>query len=214
MFVIMKKFFLVVVAVLFAFTANAQIVSSTSRSISTSTEKANGWSELTFDVGFQSMYFTEDDDDSESFTGLSLNYAKAIGLSSKIPLFIRPGIGVQYSFGDMYDVDFNNLAITPKCDIGYLFNIPNSSVGLFPYFGITSRVNVLGSLSYEGESINIYDDDEMDGDAANRFQLGWRIGIDAHLSNFIVGFDYGNDFMEFSDYTKLKAFTVKVGFRF
>lgn len=212
----MKHLFLTIAAVLIATAASAQIVSSTSRSISEVKTVSRGWNELNFGADFGS--FDVDDGDGVNFTTLSLGWAKAIQVSNATPLFLRPGVALQYSFwSDDYDeeeISGKWLSIAPTLDFGYLFT-PNSSISIFPYAGVTTRFNVWGEEKYtyrdEEETYNLFDSDEGD---CKRFQIGWRIGCDFHFSSFILGVGYGMDFNEFAEDTKISSLNVKAGIKF
>jgi len=214
----MKHLFLTIAAALIATAANAQIVSSTSRSISEVKTVSRGWNELNFGVDFGS--FDVDDGDGFNFTTLSLGWAKAIQVSNSTPLFLRPGAALQYSFwsdgDDEEKVTGKWLSVAPTCDFGYLFT-PSSSISIFPYVGLTTRFNIWGEEKYESdyydeeESYDLFDSDEGD---CKRFQIGWRIGCDFHFSRFILGVGYGMDFNEFAEDTKISSFNVKAGIKF
>lgn len=214
----MKHFFLTVAAALITTAANAQIVSSTSRSISEVKTVSRGWNELNFGVDFGNL--DVDDEDGHGFTTLSLGWAWATPVSSTTPLFLRPGAALQYSFwsdeDDYEKVSLKWLSVAPTCDFGYLFT-PTSSISIFPYVGITTRLNLWGEETWEDkkyeeeEDYDLFDSDEGD---CKRFQIGWRIGCDFQFNRFILGIGYGMDFSEFAEDTKISSFNVKVGVKF
>lgn len=196
----MKRILMLVVsAVLFVTAMDAQIVSSTSHKITA--KKTSGWSELYLNAEFGNGHCEYEGASRDvSFTNPTLGYMRAIGLSSSAPIYLRPGVAVGAAFGD--DVS-TFVHIDPMVDFGYMWE-PTSSVGLFPHVGITTRVGIWG-------------DDDM-YDVCNRFQIGGRIGVDAHFSNFILGVDYGFDFSNLTDnegFTeKLSGVSVKIGLAF
>lgn len=103
------------------------------------------------------------------------------------------------------------VSVTPKLDFGYHVVWPNSSVSIFPYIGITTRINAWGEGSYDGKTWDIFDEDEG---GSERFQVGGRIGFDAHFNKFLLGFTYENDFSEISENVKIRSINLKLGWCF
>ena len=62
--------------------------------------------------------------------------------------------------------------------------------------------------------INFYDDDDMDGDAFNRFQFGWHAGLRLSMSDFFVEATYGTDFTKLHRNLGEGTFKVGVGYEF
>lgn len=215
----MKKIFMFMVAFTMAATSvKSQIVTSTSRQVTYNEVKtvSNDWQELTFDAEIGTITTNYDDgDDARNYTGLKIGWARAIPVSQSVSLYVKPGVDLQYIFSndDNYNLEkISFVSVVPACDFGYLFTFGGSSIELFPYIGLTARVNLWGQGTYyDEEDIDLFDSDEGD---CNRFQLGLRSGIDAHFGNFIVGIGYGTDLMEFAEDTKTSNFNVKVGLKF
>ena len=217
------KFFLAVMLVMIGTSASAQFTSSP-RSHASSKNVNSGWNEFTFDLGYGQTYYTGDHDiDSEDIWGVSFNYGRGIHLNRSNGLTLRPGTGVLVAYqntdGHYDDVNTVVVSITPKVDFGYHFTFPNSSVSLFPYVGLTTRVNVWGQIDYNDETYDLFDSDEGD---ANRFQVGGRIGFDAHFNHFVLGFTYEQDFTKFSEYNyrgfsediKIRDINLRLGWCF
>lgn len=201
----MKRLILAIAATLMVTAANAQIVSSTSRTISVEKKVNRGWSELYLGYDFDKVSY--DGNKMDLSNTVSLGVACAIPVSSNRPIFVRPGVAAQYSFGDDNYDGLWWLSIAPACDLGYLLT-PISNVSVFPYLGLKARGNVYGE-NYYGYSL--FASDELDW---NRFQVGWRIGCDFQLSRIIFGIGYGADFSEIADENKLSCVSLKLGLKF
>ena len=146
---------------------------------------------------------------------------------------------------DDYDAPRNKWnMVSVKVPISVTYNWQVSDkVAIAPYLGLTMRLNVWGdqkvkfdgdfvddvedyygknSSQYETieeaqESKNIFDKNDMGGkDAtANRFQLGWQIGVNFKFNNkFYIGAAYGSDFMEYSKKVKISQPSITVGLIF
>lgn len=165
----MKAIKFIAVAALLAVStaASAQFTSSSKSSYSASS--TDGWS--TFYLQWNPSSISPDKGDSESFTGFSVGYSKAFGLSQGLPLFIEAGIGLQYSFknediaedvADILGVDeddvldicdpkekFSMFSLKVPVNLVYNWQIPNSSVALAPFVGVTLRYNLSGKNKME-----------------------------------------------------------------
>ena len=217
----MKKLFILAMMAVVGAQAQAQIVSSrssmTTREVIAEPVTYKGWS--TFGVEYLPSTFSVKDDDSQSFTGLAVNYTNAISLTQSTPLFIEWGIGAQYSFNseeDRYEevkVQFASVKI--PVNLVYDFQIPGTNVNIDPYLGLKLRGNVWGESKYESKeydyskSFNLFDSDEGD---CNRIQLGWNIGVKARFNKaFFVGIGYGSDFSEFAEDVKINEVSLSLG---
>lgn len=169
-----------------------------------------------------------DKGDSESFTGLSLGYSHAFGLSKRLPFFLEGGLGIQYSFysndeNDNYTTKYKVFSAKVPVNIIYRYNIPNSKVSLCPFAGATLRFNISGEKKtiYESKNkddvkYNLFDKKEMGkGNTWERFQVGWQIGAKVIFNNKVtLGASYGTDFTEISKKTKINTATIQLGFVF
>jgi len=207
----MKKinFFLAAALMMVGTSANAQFVQGSN---SSSSNRYNaGWNEFTFDLGYGKLYADEGDGDADLGT-VAFNYARGIHLTRSNGLTLRPGAGLLVGYADIYD-GATFVSLTPKVDFGYHFTFPSSSVSLFPYVGITTRINLWGQIQddYDDETYDMFDEDEGGG---KRFQAGLRIGFDAHFNRFVLGMTYENDLTEFGDNVKLWQLNLKLGWCF
>lgn len=112
----------------------------------------------------------------------------------------------------------------------------SEKVAIAPYLGLTLRFNVYGSQRYKftdddfkeyvedrygedgvdelEESKSIFDKKDVD-DTANRFQLGWQIGVNFKFNNkWYLGAAYGSDFIEYSKKVKISQPSITAGLIF
>ena len=150
--------------------------------------------------------------------------------------------GKEYEDYDMPKDKFGMLSLKVPVSLTYNWQATDNIV-IAPYAGLTVRFNLVGSMwtkyddgfiddvnengrssyydpgYYEKmeESKNIFDKDDMgDKDAtANRFQLGWQIGVNFKFNNkWYLGAAYGADFSEFSKKTKISQPSITAGLLF
>lgn len=219
------KLFLVACLLGMAATASAQFANSKG---SSSNSEASTWQGLRF--SYHPMSFKYDGGgDSEGLTGLSFGYTKGIALSSNVPLFLEVGANILWTHKKMdYDYDnyaydgedydsaesdvLNMFSVNIPVNFGYKFVI-NDQFSLYPYVGVNFRVNAFGTYKNEGESYNIFDKKEM-GEAFNRFQAGWQIGVAFNFNKFMLAGSYGQDFTEISKKVKLSMPSITLGYNF
>lgn len=204
------KFFMVACLLGIASTVSAQFVNSSSSSSSMgSSSEATTWSGLR--VSYHPVSFNGDGADL-SFSGASIGYVKSFGVSSSAPLFIETGLSASWIGGEVKntDVKLNMFSLNAPVNFGYQFAFGENNA-IFPYVGLTFRGNIVGTLSEDGESINVFDDDDM-GEAWKRFQIGWQIGVGANFNTFFVGASYGTDFSEIMEGGKVAMPSLTIGF--
>lgn len=172
----MKKarVFVAAAMVAMATSASAQFTNSNSNSNGNSGTPED-WN--TIWVEWNPSSIKPDHGDSQSFTGLSLGYSHAFGVSSSIPLFVEPGVGVQYSFHsedvteeegfeDYTDIieiknKFSMFSVKVPVNLIYNWQIPNSSISLMPFVGINMRYNLSGKQKYDWSLDSDYDIEEV-----------------------------------------------------
>ena len=225
----MKKLIVLAVMAVMGLQAQAQIVSSRSSMVTREVIDRGGWS--TFGIEYLPSTF-DGDDDSMSFTGLALNYTRAISITESMPFFFEWGLGLQYSFksenekGNYYGEKFNAKEkmsfISAKVPLNLIYDIavPNSNIHFDPFVGVKLRGNLWGEIKEEvkyngekeSESLNLFDSDEGD---CKRFQVGLQAGFKVRFNNqFFLGLGYGVDFMEFADDTKINEVKIMGGLVF
>lgn len=214
----------------------------------------SGWSAVYIEWNPSNLAFSgnkrEKVDFYGSFNGFSLGFSKAVLLTSKIPLFVETGLAGQYSCKSETNehsyceesTKFSMLSLKVPVNIMYKFDIPNSTVSLIPFAGVTLRGNVWGKMKWEeydydwderdDYSSSLFDNDDMqylvgyhllddeynyrDIDFAwKRIQIGWQIGLKTIIAEkFIVGASYGTDFNKTAPNYKINTGTILLGYSF
>lgn len=221
------KFLVIVAALMVCSTASAQFTSSSrSSSSSVSTE---GWNTFYFmysPTTLKSEYKKESE--SLDLTGLSLGYERAIGLTQSIPLFLKVGGELKYSFGkksyEEESVKYSFLSVKVPVSVAYDFAVTDN-IDILPYTGMYFRINAMGKIKVDYDS-SYYDDDDYDvfsdGDDDekwSRFQVGWQIGADVMFSKrFVAGVNYSTDisklYNEDGEKISSHAINIKLGIVF
>lgn len=215
----MKKVIVLALLAVMGLQAQAQIVSSRSSMVTREVIDRGGWS--TFGVEYLPSTFKYDKgDDTESFTGLAVNYTNAISITQSMPFFIEWGIGAQWSFKseENHGVDVKMNFISAKIPVNLIYDIdmPNSTIHIDPFVGVKFRGNIWGQekAEYSGhsEKIDLFDSDEGD---CKRFQIGLQAGVKVRFDkSFFLGVGYGTDFMEFAKDTKINEWKIMAGIVF
>ena len=205
---------------------------NTSSSSSSSSPDTEGWSSFWVEWNPSKL-------EKRDFTGLSLGFSRSFSISKDTPLFVEGGMGIQYSFRSEDEVPFmlehddyyemsgtekiKMFSIKAPINILYNYSIPNSSIAICPFAGITLRYNLSAKYKYQSDfyddddedEINLFDEEDMDDDAWKRFQIGWQIGAKVMFNkSFTLGVSYGTDFSEIWEKTKIKTTSVALGLCF
>lgn len=230
------KFLVIVAALMVCSTASAQFTSSSrSGSSSVSTEGWNTfyfmYSPTTLKDEYKEKSFSESF--SYNLSGFSLGYERAIGLTQSIPLYLKVGGELKYSFGKKsfdedrvkYDIKYSFLSVKVPVSVAYDFAVTDN-IDILPYTGMFFRVNAMGKVKYDGDYSKYLDDDDYDvfsdGDDDekwSRFQVGWQIGADVMFSKrFVAGINYSNDisklYNEDGEKVSSHAINIKLGIVF
>ncbi|MDE7118066.1 MAG: PorT family protein [Bacteroidaceae bacterium] len=219
------KFFAVAACLAISSGAYAQFTNSSSHS-SSANVNTDEWSTIWVEYNPMNLEYDTKGADDQSLTGFSAGYSRAFSLSQSAPLFLEAGLGLQYAnfsesldeYYEDYEMKFSMWSVKAPVNLLYNFAIPNSSISLAPFAGITLRYNVSGTLKYEtdddSEKCNIFDKGDME-EAWKRFQIGWQIGVKARFGqNFMAGLSYGSDFSEIAKKTKLQTTSLTIGYTF
>lgn len=215
------KFFVVVAALVVCSTASAQFTNSSRSVSSVSTE---GWNTFYFMYSPTTIKEKYDYKDvlisgSVDLTGLSLGYERAIGLTQSIPLYLKVGGELKYSFGkhtneykDEYKYSF--LSVKVPVSVAYDFAVADN-IDILPYTGMYFRINVMGKeKDEEDHSEDFFSDNDW-----SRFQVGWIIGADVMFSKrFVAGINYSTDisklYNEDGERASSHAINIKLGIVF
>ena len=218
------KALLVLAFVGLAGTASAQFANSGSSASGSSiwtTVNTDGYNRVY--VGYSGVKGKIDIDgaDDMKFPGFSVGYLRGIGLTQKVPLYLEVGGEIDFNRysesegGEDYKQTILGLKI--PVSLVYRLNI-NENFSISPLFGFDFRLNLMGKGKYEydgeSEDWNLFDDDEMDGEAYKRFQAGWHIGVGFDYKALHFGVDYGTSFNEITEKVKLATTSVTVGYNF
>ena len=237
----MKKFKLFVLAAFLglATSASAQFVNSGSSNSSASSSssfdftsvKTDGWSRIYVSYLPSKVKFDYDDADDMKFKGFQVGWLKGFGLTQRLPLYMEAGAALQYrsykdeesdsDYGYEFSDKYTMLSLNIPINLLYRFNITDN-VSISPYFGLDFRINLMGKNKYEvtyigeteSEDWNLFDDEDMDNEAWNRFQAGWHIGVGVDYRAIHVGVEYGTDFSEIAEKTKFATTAITVGLNF
>lgn len=234
------KIFLTAAMLAVGATVSAQFTNATSKG-SNGTVNTDGWGTFYLQWNPSTLKVDVKDADDLSFTGFSIGYNKAFSVSKSSPLFLEAGAALQYSFNsEDYDYEYDDEGFTQKTNflsakipvsLMYKFDLPNSSVSLVPFVGVDFRFNISGKqkIEYNDDDDDYYYDDDEDNNEFDlfdkkdmgkngvwkRFQVGWHIGVNAHLGkNWLVGVSYGSDFSEIAKKNKISTTSVTLGYRF
>lgn len=206
----MTKLFIAAAMLAVSVTASAQFT-NTSRKGQAKTVSTKGWE--TFYLQWNPSSFSIDlkNADDQSFTGFSVGYSKAFGVSRTTPLFLEVGAALQYShyteegdvlmyfydeeYGDVdYDIvdgeeKFNMFSVKVPVNLLYKFQIPNSSVSLLPFVGATLRCNASAK-----KKVSVTDEDyELDGIEDTEYDLFDKddMGSKSKWKRFQIGWQIG-----------------------
>ena len=169
----MKKLLILAVVAIMGLSASAQFANSGSGS--TTVSDNNGWSTVYAEWNPMTYYYTgKGDYDDTNFNAVSLGFSRAFALSQSTPIFLEAGLAAQYGFhsdsdgDDNYEATIKYQVLSLKVPVNFLYkwSIPNSSVELMPFLGLTMRGNLWGEEKYE-TSGKYADDDE---ETANLFE--------------------------------------------
>lgn len=216
------KHIFVITAMLMSTTAFAQFTHSGGRNQSSAEE---GWNSIYASYNMLT-YSQEMARCNKAYNGFSIGYDRAIGLTSKIPLYVEIGGAIQYAGQNIKVNDEGNLKMTSNLlsvkvpvSILYRWNVANSNWSIIPKAGFDGRFNVLGKgkqtytasdYSHEFTTTNRYNmfkevENGKDGynglnalgDKCSRFQVGWHVGANVEYKSLLLGITYGADMNAF-----------------
>lgn len=218
------KALLVLAFVGLAGTASAQFANSGSSASGSSiwtTVNTDGYNRVY--VGYSGVKGKIDIDgaDDMKFPGFSVGYLRGIGLTQKVPLYLEVGGEIDFNrYSESEEgVDYKQTILGLKIPVSLVYRLNiNENFSISPLFGFDFRLNLMGKGKYEydgeSEDWNLFDDDEMDGEAYKRFQAGWHIGVGFDYKALHFGVDYGTSFNEITEKVKLATTSVTVGYNF
>lgn len=172
-------------------------------------------------VSYNSVGFTTtSDSDFDNIMGLEAGYVQSFGYESG--LMIELGGSFSWIFGDLvdqkeYTTSLSMLSLTAFANVNFNIKI-SDNFSLIPYVGFYGRAGITGKLKTEiGEdssNADIFDDDEMGGDAWKRFFAGPQLGVNAKYKNYIIGASRQSDFNDIAKDTNMGFWKFTVGYNF
>lgn len=166
-------------------------------------------------TGVNAKYSEDGFSDSQNFPGFSVGYLRGIGLTQKVPLYLEVGGALQYNKYSENGGSIKMFGLNIPVSLAYRINV-SDDFAISPNFGLNFRLNLTGKAEEEGggESVNLFDDDEMGGEAWNRFQVGWHIGVGFDYKFLHLGVDWGTDFSEITENINCRTTYVTLGWNF
>ncbi len=169
------------------------------------------------------------DDDAFSLNGFSLDYNHGFSLSSSMPMFVEVGGRLIFgfhsdsaeSYGYKEEIKTSWMSIAVPVNYAYKFAVADDFI-IKPYTGINFKFNCLGKQKWtetdpngdeEKEDLNLFDKKDM-GEPYKRFQMGWQIGVDFQYKPFILGVEYGLDFIKPQKWMNSSLLSVKLAYQF
>lgn len=214
----MKKFLSIAIACILAVAAQAQIVSSHSRSI---TRQSNNADYERLYVSYAPISFSNNHD-VEDLKGFKLGYLYGKSISTEYPIFVEYGSNIHYAWSsDSYekvDITTTMLNINIPVSIAYKYEL-SQGVAIAPYAGLHLRGNIIGKQKKEHKSgsdkeINFFDKDDMAEETASRVQVGFQIGAGLTYNQLYVGAAYATQFNEYIEGLKTSGVIVSLGYEF
>lgn len=225
----MKTKFIALAAMMaMSISASAQFTNSSS---TTSTKTvSDGWGTIFVEYNPLTAKTDVKGADDESISAFSAGCVQAFPISKGTPLYLEAGAALQYAYkndwADVTDVNFSMVSVKVPVNLTYRFDLPNSTISILPYGGISLRGNITGSFTdkrgKKDKTYNVFDKKDVedgnlssDGKAWSRFQFGWQIGLKAMFNNsFMVGLGYGSDMSEISKKVTVSTTTITLGYCF
>lgn len=218
----MKKFMSLVAALMLCVGAQAQIVSSSSRSLKVENAPSTSLKYVRLGVGFMNLAGS-DVEDCNSKVGYDVAYGFQKPLANVNGLYW----GMEFGLGSRgWSVDLgkddakymlHNVRISPFT-FGYKYALTDA-IKLDAHLGAFASFDYTGKLKYDGESLSLNDwDDEDDGIGLdwNRFDAGMQIGFGVWYNNFNLDFTYHRGFVKPIEDVKAYSsnFMIRLGVAF
>lgn len=201
---------------LIATSASAQFVQQPTKP-TVNTVQESKYSQMYFQYNPQTL--NGENDDESGFNGFLVGFKFGNSLSSSDPIYLEYGFNFQYTSYSKHDDDVNMGTLAVPLNLTYRWAIPNSTITLAPYAGLTVKGHLWAKEEYKDsyygkkQKTDWFDEDDMgDDNTANRLQLGWQIGVNVGFKKFHVGIGYGKDLTDFFEDEKFSATNITLGF--
>lgn len=224
----MKKFLLMVIVATMSLGASAQLISS--NTLTKGEKVKRNYSRLGLSYNSLSM-----GGETETMSGVGLEWLKGISLMQDQPLFLEIGLKGTFNWwsdseqgkenGAKYSAEVSQkyLSLAIPVNVTYRYAVTDN-FRVSPYVGLYGRFGLLGQETSEWEisasgyqkngeeTFDWFDKDEGD---LSRFQLGMQIGANIEYGRGYIGLGYGFDLtapVEKAD--KWGNFSVTLGLTF
>lgn len=153
-----------------------------------------------------------------SRAGYFIAISDQILLCDKLPFYLETGLGISSRGGKADGVSMNPLYLQIPVLINYHINIGNV-VSIQPFTGIYYGIGIAGKAKADGEKVDIFGEDSE----LQRSDLGVRLGAGVAWKRFYfgLGYDIGclnlikSDLVEGTDVSmRNNCFTISVGYNF
>lgn len=159
------------------------------------------------------------DSDYDGFgaNGFGFNYMHGFALPTDHPMYIEVGGNINFMFGansvldedfDKYRMQFQNVNLQIPVNYTWRFAL-GDNFKISPFAGLNFKLNMMSKMRYGieyfdgghewGKWINLFSDsaDNMvhKDYTWNVFQMGWQIGVNFSFRQFVLGLQYGTDFI-------------------
>lgn len=215
----------------FAACATMASAQSESKSAYSIYETEDGWQGLR--VSYKPIVMDVKDAGDLDMNGFSIDYVKSFRIGGDTPLFLETGAGIQTaSYLDEEEVYYEGFEISAEEELTVAsINVPvnlayqcflSDKVTFTPYVGLNVKGYALGEYSItakalgetEKETIDLFDEDDMDDNPCKSFVIGWQIGATITYNRFNLGVSYGTDLTEFNTDTRFNTTAVTFGVNF
>ena len=180
-------------------------------------------------------------DKEEPFTQIGLGITENKPLSDQINLYLNWGVDLLFSDYEWKSEPYDFLGYQKRTEIsylyfswvlrgnvGYLIEIPATSVAIYPYAGVFARFHIGGKCyvkapEYDPDDNTIYDKttkyslftkSDQNPEPFNRVELGANLGVKAFLGKFMLGLAYGKTFTDLAKDTRVTELRITAGVRF
>ena len=141
-------------------------------------------------------------------------------------------VGDNYYF--MYDgyrsMKISTMNLSVPINLAYRITLSSKrNIAFVPFAGVSVGAFIMAKNKQSGFDVwgdkmsakdyNLFDDGDMDGNPAKRFQAGWQAGFGLTYKAFSVGVSYGSDFTKFLEYEygsaiKLSTLAASISYSF
>lgn len=200
----MKKLFSLVCAVVLAVSAQAQLVTSRSRSMVEAPKEDRTMWVLRLGVGSNKFAGDEyyEDDKSKAGYWFSMEFNKSMGQRGAYwgMDFALTSRGWKYEDdGEEWKMAAHTFQWSPFI-FGWKVKVPNSKFSIDPHIGVYAAVDYAGKFTYDDGDGHESDTKIGDYDGYNRFDAGLKAGVGVWYDNrWNLDFTYQRGFLSYDD---------------